>query len=58
MKGENEIYKIDEENAFKYIPDKADAIIFSKEPTPIAVKPANENVLNELYEYDEEISYA
>ena len=58
VKGENEIYKVDEENAFKYIPDKADAVIFSKEPTPIAVKPANEKVLNELYEYDEEISYA
>ena len=55
IKGENEIYKIDEENAFKYIPDKADAVVFSKEPVPIDVKPANAEVLNEFYE-DEEIS--
>ena len=58
IKDKNEFYQIDEENAFKYIPDKTDEVVFSKEPTSIAVKPANEKVLNELYEYDEEISYA
>ena len=34
---------------------KADAVVFSKEPVPIDVKPANAEVLNEFYE-DEEIS--
>ena len=58
IKDKNEFYQIDEENAFKYIPDKADTLIFSKEPTPIQIKPANEEVLNEMYEYEEEISYA
>ena len=47
IKGKNEIYKIDSENAFKYIPDKAKAVVFSKEPKPIAVKPVT---------FDEEIS--
>ncbi len=51
----NEFYQIDEENAFKYILDKRDALTFRKEPTPIEVKPANEKVLNEIYEYEEEI---
>ena len=58
IKDKNEFYQIDKENAFKYIPDKTDGIIFSKEPTPIEVKPANEEVLNEIYEYEEEISLA
>ena len=58
IKDKNEFYQIDEENAFKYIPDKRDALIFRNEPTPIEVKPANEEVLNEMYEYEEEISFA
>ena len=58
IKDKNEFYQIDEENAFKYIPDKAESLVFRKEPTPIEVKPANEYVLNEMYEYEEEISFA
>ena len=58
IKDKNEFYQIDEDNAFKYIPDKADELTFRNEPTPIEVKPANEKVLNEMYEYEEEISYA
>lgn len=58
IKDKNEFYQIDEDNAFKYIPDKRDALIFRNKPTPIEVKPANEEVLNEMYEYEEEISYA
>ena len=58
IKDKNEFYQIDEENAFKYIPDKANALTFRNEPTPIEVKPANEDVLNEMYEYEEEISFA
>ena len=56
IKDKNELYKIDEDNAFKYIPDKVDSLVFTKEPTPIDVKPANEVILNKMYE--EEISYA
>lgn len=55
IKDKNEFYQIDEENAFKYIPDKTDALTFAKEPLPIEVKPTNEEVLNEMYEYEEEI---
>jgi len=54
IKGKNEIYKIDSDNAFKYIQDKAKAVVFSKEPNPIAVKPVT---FEEMYE-DEEISFA
>ena len=56
IKDKNELYKIDEDNAFKYIPDKADSLVFTKEPTPIDVKPANKVLLDKMYE--EEISYA
>jgi len=54
IKGKNEIYKIDSDNAFRYIPDKAEAVVFSKEPKPIAVKPVT---FEDVYE-DEEISFA
>lgn len=53
IKQENEFYKVDSENAFIYIPDKCEALVFKNEPAPIAVKPAT---MNELYQ--EEISVA
>lgn len=56
VKEKNEIYQVDEETAFKYIPTKSDAIEFRYEPVPLEVKPSNQKALEEFYEYEEEIS--
>jgi hypothetical protein len=39
IKANDEMYKIDSDNAFKYIPAECDSVVFSKEPVPIDVKP-------------------
>ena len=55
VKGKNELYKIDSDVAFNYIPDKAEGITFTKDkPREVSVKPIT---LDELYE-KEEISIA
>ena len=50
---DNELYKIDDDNVFKYIPNECNAVTFSKEPIPIDVKPAN---YKELYNIKETIT--
>ena len=43
----NELYKMDGDTVFKYIPSECNAVTFSKEPIPIDVKPTNyEEVYN------------
>ena len=39
----NNFYKASDEFVFDYIPEKCEALIFSKEPIPIEVKPTNYN---------------
>ena len=41
----NNFYKASDEFVFDYIPEKCEALIFSKEPIPIEVKPTNYNTL-------------
>lgn len=55
IKDKNVFYQIDEENAFKYIPDICDKVTFSKEPITIDVKPIT---YEELYDNEETIAEA